>query len=114
MSARCEWSTVIGLGRGPPDDADPYLTAPASIPMARQFGLALAPWDAIGSGRLLSKKQLEARLESGEKMRGQGGNEQTELERKYSEVLEEVGKEHNVDSVTAVALACESLWTLCA
>lgn len=82
--------------------------------MARQFGLALAPWDAIGSGRLLSKKQLEARLASGEKMRGQGGNEQTEMERKYSEVLEEVGKEHNVDSVTAVALACESLWTLCA
>lgn len=75
------------------------------IPMARQFGLALAPWDAIGSGRLLSKKQLEARLESGEKMRGQGGNEQTEIERKYSEVLEEVGKEHDVDSVTAVALA---------
>ncbi|KAG0655472.1 hypothetical protein C6P46_000869 [Rhodotorula mucilaginosa] len=75
------------------------------IPMARQFGLALAPWDAIGSGRLLSKKQLEARLASGEKMRGQGGNVQTELERKYSEVLEEVGKEHNVDSVTAVALA---------
>lgn len=86
----------------------------ASIPMARQFGLALAPWDAIGSGRLLSKKQLEARLASGEKMRGQGGNVQTEMERKYSEVLEEVGKEHNVDSVTAVALACESLWTLCA
>ncbi|GAA5966171.1 hypothetical protein JCM8115_003051 [Rhodotorula mucilaginosa] len=75
------------------------------IPMARQFGLALAPWDAIGSGRLLSKKQLEARLASGEKMRGQGGNVQTEMERKYSEVLEEVGKEHNVDSVTAVALA---------
>lgn len=74
--------------------------------MARQFGLALAPWDAIGSGRLLSKKQLEARLKSGEKMRGQGGNEQTEIERKYSEVLEEIANKHGVESVTAVALAC--------
>lgn len=75
--------------------------------MARQFGLALAPWDAICSGRLLTEKQLEARVQSGEKMR-RGGNEQTELERKYSKVLEEIGNEHGVDSVTAVALACKS------
>lgn len=28
------------------------------IPMARHFGLALAPWDAIGSGKLQSKKMV--------------------------------------------------------
>lgn len=77
-----------------------------SIPMCRQFGLALAPWDAIASGRLLSKKALEARKQSGEAMR-RGGGEQSDLERKYSEVLEEIGKEHDCDSVTAIALACE-------
>ncbi|POY71518.1 hypothetical protein BMF94_5439 [Rhodotorula taiwanensis] len=76
------------------------------IPMCRQFGLALAPWDAIASGRLLSKKALEARKQSGEAMR-RGGGEQSDLERKYSEVLEEIGKEHDCDSVTAIALACE-------
>lgn len=28
------------------------------LPMARQFGLAICPWDAIGGGRIQSKKQV--------------------------------------------------------
>ncbi|BGP15257.1 hypothetical protein JCM10213_001610 [Rhodosporidiobolus nylandii] len=74
------------------------------IPMARQFGMALAPWDALCTGRIISKSQLEERKQRGEKMRG-GSDEQTELEVKYSEALQEVAKEVGVDSVTAVALA---------
>lgn len=27
------------------------------LPMARHFGMALAPWDVVGGGRLQSKKQ---------------------------------------------------------
>jgi aryl-alcohol dehydrogenase-like predicted oxidoreductase len=28
------------------------------LPMAREFGMALAPWSASGGGRLNSKKQV--------------------------------------------------------
>jgi aryl-alcohol dehydrogenase-like predicted oxidoreductase len=73
------------------------------IPMARQFGMALAPWNALGGGRLKSKKQIEAFKKDGQKLRY--GAEQTETERNFSEALEKVGAEHGVDSVQAVALA---------
>ncbi|BGP40286.1 Putative aryl-alcohol dehydrogenase aad14 [Rhodotorula kratochvilovae] len=74
------------------------------IPMCRQFGLALAPWDAIGSGRLITQKQLDERAASGEQLR-RGGNDRSELEIKYSECLAEIAAEHGIESVTAVALA---------
>jgi len=75
--------------------------------MCRQFGLALAPWDAIASGRLLTQKQLDERAAAGEQLR-RGGNERTDLEIKYAECLAEVAAEHGIESVTAVALACAS------
>jgi aryl-alcohol dehydrogenase-like predicted oxidoreductase len=65
--------------------------------------MALAPWNALGGGRLKSKKQIEALKKDGETMRW--GAEQSETERKFSEALEKVGAEHGVDSVQAVALA---------
>ncbi|GAA5937519.1 hypothetical protein JCM3775_001253 [Rhodotorula graminis] len=74
------------------------------IPMCRQFGLALAPWDAIASGRLLTQKQLDERAAAGEQLR-RGGNERSDLEIKYAECLAEVAAEHGIESVTAVALA---------
>ncbi|GAA5824724.1 hypothetical protein JCM3770_003082 [Rhodotorula araucariae] len=74
------------------------------IPMCRQFGLALAPWDAIGSGRLITQKQLDERAAAGEQLR-RGGNERSELEIKYSECLAEIAAEHGIESVTAIALA---------
>jgi len=76
-----------------------------SIPMCRQFGMALAPWDAIGSGKLLTQKQLDERKKAGEKFRS-GGHERTETEIKYAECLAGIAAEHGIESVTAVALAC--------
>lgn len=76
------------------------------LPMARHYGMALAPWDAIGSGKFQSKKALEERKKNGEKLRQMmGGPEQTEDEAKMSEALCKVGEEHGVESPTAVALA---------
>ncbi|KAJ9106004.1 hypothetical protein QFC19_003340 [Naganishia cerealis] len=76
------------------------------LPMAQHFGLALAPWDTLGGGRLQSKKQLEERKKQGEKLRTMiGPAEQTEVEAKYSEVLSKIADAHQVDSVTTIALA---------
>lgn len=70
------------------------------IPMARHFGMALAPFGVLGSGRLQSARQLRER---GEKIRG--GKELTEAEVRMSEALARVAGEHGIESVTAVALA---------
>lgn len=75
------------------------------IPMARHFGMALAPWDVLGGGRLQSKAALEERKKNNESIRQMmGGPEQSDDEVKMSAALEEVANEHNV-SLTAVALA---------
>ncbi|CAI6100751.1 unnamed protein product [Clonostachys chloroleuca] len=76
------------------------------LPMARYFGLALAPWDVLGQGRFQSKKAIEERLKSGEALRSLvQGSGQTEDEIKYSEALSEVAAEHGIESPTAIALA---------
>jgi aryl-alcohol dehydrogenase-like predicted oxidoreductase len=75
------------------------------IPMARHFGMALAPWDAIGGGKFQSKKALEERKQKGEGLRSMMGGEQSELEVKVSEALCKVGEEHGIDSPTTIALA---------
>ncbi|KAI4762490.1 putative aryl-alcohol dehydrogenase Aad14 [Aureobasidium sp. EXF-3400] len=75
------------------------------IPMARHFGMALAPWDVLGGGRFQSKAALEERKKNNEGIRSlMGGPEQTDEELKMSAALEEVANEHNV-TLTAVALA---------
>jgi len=76
------------------------------IPMARHFGMALAPWDVLGGGKFQSKKQLEARKKAGEGLRSMmGSGDQSEDERKVSEALEKVAEEAGVESVTTIALA---------
>ncbi|KAF2145399.1 uncharacterized protein K452DRAFT_119511 [Aplosporella prunicola CBS 121167] len=75
------------------------------LPMARHFGMALAPWGALGSGKFQSKRQIEERKKRGEGLRSMGGSEQTEDEVRISEALGKVAEEHGVESVTAVALA---------
>ena len=76
------------------------------LPMARQFGMALAPWDAIGGGKFQSAKALQARKERGDGLRNMMGNgEQTEEEVRMSEALAKVAAEHGIESVTAIALA---------
>ncbi|KAJ9109324.1 putative aryl-alcohol dehydrogenase aad14 [Naganishia friedmannii] len=76
------------------------------LPMARHFGMALCPWDVMGGGRLQSAKQLEERRKQGEGLRTMfGGQELSEDEAKYSEVLAKIAEEHQIESVTTIALA---------
>jgi aryl-alcohol dehydrogenase-like predicted oxidoreductase len=78
------------------------------VPMARHYGMALAPWDVLGGGKFQSKKSLEARRKDKDGMRnlfGERGHEQTADEEKISEALGNVAAEHGIESVTAVALA---------
>ncbi|CAI4712255.1 BAQ_1a_G0043640.mRNA.1.CDS.1 [Saccharomyces cerevisiae] len=76
------------------------------IPMARHFGMALAPWYVMGGGRFQSKKAMEERKKNGEGLRTfVGGPEQTELEVKISEALNKIAEEHGTESVTAIAIA---------
>lgn len=74
------------------------------IPMARHYGMALAPWDVLGGGKFQSKAAMEERDKSGEGTRSIMGQGQTEAQVKVSEALDKVAKEHNA-SVTAIALA---------
>lgn len=79
------------------------------IPMAREHGMALAPWNVLAGGKLRSDVEEERREKSGENGRdlkiNEHGWKRTEQERKMSNALEKVGKEVGVDSVTAVAIA---------
>ncbi|SCU93871.1 LAFA_0F18646g1_1 [Lachancea sp. 'fantastica'] len=76
------------------------------IPMARNFGMALVPWDVLGGGRFQTKKSLEERKKNGENIRSFfGAADQSPDEVKISEALEKVAKEHNTESITAIALA---------
>ncbi|KAI5917568.1 putative aryl-alcohol dehydrogenase Aad14 [Camillea tinctor] len=75
------------------------------IPMARHFGMALAPWDVLGQGKLQSRKEIEQRRARGEGLRSLRGSEQTEQEIRTSDALAKVAAEHGIESVTAIALA---------
>lgn len=78
------------------------------IPMARYFGMALAPWDVLGGGKFQSRRALEERKAQGESLRRgfqPGTTDQTEQEMKISEALAKVAEEHGTDSVQAIALA---------
>ncbi|KAJ6444489.1 aryl-alcohol dehydrogenase [Purpureocillium lavendulum] len=75
------------------------------IPMARQYGMALAPWDVLGGGKFQTKKAIEERKQKGETLRSLVTGEQSEEERKVSDALEKVAQEHGVESITAIALA---------
>lgn len=64
------------------------------IPMARHYGMALAPWDVLGGGKFQTKKAIEERKKAGEGLRNLvGSGEQSEQERKISDALEVVAKE---------------------
>lgn len=76
------------------------------IPMAREFKMALAPWDVLGGGKFQTKKALEERKQQGETLRGFSTVlEQTPDEERISEALAKVASEHGIESVTAIALA---------
>jgi aryl-alcohol dehydrogenase-like predicted oxidoreductase len=77
------------------------------IPMCRQFGMAICPWDVLGGGKLQTKKHLEERSAAGEKLRSMAWSSphQSEAEEKMSAALEKVAGELGVESIQAVALA---------
>ncbi|KAK0457202.1 Aldo/keto reductase [Desarmillaria tabescens] len=77
------------------------------IPMARTLGLALAPWDALGGGRLRTDEEEEDRRRSGEKGRTLVSDcwERTEDEKKISKALENVARDLGVKNIRAIAIA---------
>jgi aryl-alcohol dehydrogenase-like predicted oxidoreductase len=75
------------------------------IPMARHFGMALAPWDVLGGGKFKTKKEIEERKARGEGLRSILSSDQSEEEAAMSTALEKVASEHGIKSLTAVALA---------
>ncbi|KAH2669864.1 hypothetical protein KXW18_005340 [Aspergillus fumigatus] len=79
------------------------------LPMARHSGMALAPWNVLGSGKFQTREQVEERKKKGESLRsvfsGDTTENQTEAEIRMSEALANVAAEHRIKSVTAVVLA---------
>jgi len=77
------------------------------IPMAREEGLALAPWNVLARGKLRTDAEEKRREETNEKGRQMGGTEwkRNEQEKKMSNALEKVAKEVGAQHITAVAIA---------
>ncbi|KAF7309166.1 H-K-ATPase alpha [Mycena kentingensis (nom. inval.)] len=77
------------------------------IPMARAHGMALAPWNVVGAGRLRTDAEEAARRESGEKgrMLFNPSWERTPNELTMSHALEKVANEVGSASIQAVAIA---------
>ncbi|TFY81744.1 hypothetical protein EWM64_g2270 [Hericium alpestre] len=77
------------------------------IPMAREEGLALAPWDVLASGKIRTDAEEEARRQSGEKGRQMNSPnwERTPDERAVCAALEKVAAEVGTKSIQAVAIA---------
>ncbi|CAK5284648.1 unnamed protein product [Mycena citricolor] len=77
------------------------------IPMARAYGMALAPWNVLAAGKLRTDAEEEARRVSGEKGRMMFGPdwERNEDERKMSAALEKVAGEVGTKHITSVAIA---------
>ncbi|KAH9891596.1 Aldo/keto reductase [Cubamyces lactineus] len=77
------------------------------IPMCRHEGMAIAPWEVLGGGRIRTDAEEEQRRKTGEKGRTIRGPEweRTETEKKVCKVLEEVAAQVGAKSIQAVAVA---------
>jgi len=77
------------------------------IPMARQLGLALAPWNVLASGKVRTDAEEERRRQTGEKGRTitNPNWERNAEERSVCLALEKVAQEVGAKSITAVAIA---------
>ncbi|KAF8996051.1 NADP-dependent oxidoreductase domain-containing protein [Cyathus striatus] len=89
------------------------------IPMARAEGMALAPWNVLGAGKIRTDEEEERRHQTGEHGRktfdpnggGQGNTtiatswERNEQEKKVCKALEKVAEEVGAKSIVAVAIA---------
>ncbi|KAL0572606.1 putative aryl-alcohol dehydrogenase aad14, partial [Marasmius crinis-equi] len=76
------------------------------IPMARSFGMALAPWGVLGGGKFRTDAEEKRRAESGEEGRKSYGPWlRTPEEATMSRALEKVAKEVGAQNITSVAIA---------
>ncbi|KAI0074921.1 aryl-alcohol dehydrogenase [Panus rudis PR-1116 ss-1] len=87
------------------------------IPMAREEGMALAPWDVLAAGKIRTDAEEQQRRETGEKganldRLGESGRtltnpnwERTEAQREVCLALEKVAKEIGAKTIQAVAIA---------
>ncbi|ESK92595.1 putative aryl-alcohol dehydrogenase [Moniliophthora roreri MCA 2997] len=76
------------------------------IPMARDFGMALAPWGVLARGKLRTDAEEQRRLESGEEGRKTWGDwRRNDAQVKVSRALEKIAAELGAKSVTSVAIA---------
>ncbi|ESK84688.1 aryl-alcohol dehydrogenase [Moniliophthora roreri MCA 2997] len=77
------------------------------LPMARAFGMAIAPYAVLGGGRLRTDAEEQRRKESGEKGRTVHSAqwERTDAEVKMSRALEKVAQDLGAKSMTSVAIA---------
>ncbi|GFZ44275.1 oxidoreductase with NAD+ or NADP+ as acceptor [Saitozyma sp. JCM 24511] len=77
------------------------------LPMAQTYGMAIAPWSALASGRLQSENQLAKLQAEGTFRKGWGGDSLTKEEMEYCKTLTEVAVAHGLgdESVAPVALA---------
>ncbi|KAK7453186.1 putative aryl-alcohol dehydrogenase aad14 [Stygiomarasmius scandens] len=79
------------------------------LPMARQWGMAICPWNVLCSGKLRSDAEEERREKSGELGRDlkidDNGWKRTEHEKKMATALEIVAKEFGIDTVPPIAIA---------
>ena len=77
------------------------------IPMARQYGLALAPWNVLAAGRIRTDAEEEERKASGENGRTFFVGEwlRNDEEKKMVKALEQVAAEVGAKSVRSIAIA---------
>ena len=76
------------------------------IPMARDEGMALAPWGVLAGGKIRSDEEEERRRQTGENGRALSlssgtGWERTEEEKKICKALEQVKEEVGAKSLGA-------------
>ncbi|KAL0572260.1 putative aryl-alcohol dehydrogenase aad14 [Marasmius crinis-equi] len=78
------------------------------LPMARSFGLAIAPWGVVGQGKFRTEAENRRRAEQGEtgrKFYSAGGSGQSEDDIRVSAALEKVANELGAKNINAVAIA---------
>lgn len=76
------------------------------LPMCISEGLAIAPWNVLGAGKLRTDAEEQRRLESGEEGRKILGDwKRTPEERKICAELEKIAKEVGTQHITSVAIA---------
>jgi aryl-alcohol dehydrogenase-like predicted oxidoreductase len=81
------------------------------IPMARDEGIALAPWAVLAGGKIRSDAEEERRRQSGEKGRSHYGGpqwERTEDQIKVCQALEKVAAEVGAKSIGAGTCSASS------